>query len=111
MATYLNVSSSTGRPVPEASGCPALENITVPQELFRNADPQASQERLTQEVWDGAQDPGAGGLRASCPMQHTGPGIQLVLSKGKDVQDGAQDPGAGGLWASCPMPWHTAGAQ
>ena len=35
------------------------------------------------EVWDGAQDPGAGGLRASCPTQHTGPGIQLVLSKGK----------------------------
>ena len=72
LAMYLNVSYSTGPPVPEASGCPALENITVPQELFRNADPQASQERPTQEVRDGAQDPGAGGLRTACPTQHTG---------------------------------------
>lgn len=31
----------------------------------------------------GAQDPGAGGLRTALLTQHTGPGIQLVLSKGK----------------------------
>ena len=46
--------------------------LTVPEELLRHADPQVPQQKLTQEVRDGIQDPGTDGLWAPAPCSTQG---------------------------------------